>query len=119
MNALLPLWAEITVSVLLLAGSLITLVGCLALWRFPGFYQRMHGPTLGATLGLFLILLASLVYFTMTGGGVPAPHEILISTFLSMTVPATTLMLARAALYRHRRAKGERPPGDVPPDEAP
>lgn len=99
----LPLWAEILTSLLLVAGGLLTLVGCLGLWRFHSFYQRMHGPTLGATMGMVFIVLASMLYFTMTDEG-PALHEVLIAVFLTMTVPATTLMLARAALYRHRRA---------------
>ncbi|VCU69679.1 Na(+)/H(+) antiporter subunit G [Pigmentiphaga humi] len=101
--ASLPIWAEILTSLLLVGGGLLTLIGCLGLWRFHSFYQRLHGPTLGATMGLVAILLASMLYFSTTDGG-PALHEILIAVFLTMTVPATTLMLARAALYRHRRA---------------
>lgn len=100
---MLPLWAEILVSLLLAAGGVLTLIGCLGLWRFHSFYQRMHGPTLGATMGMVFIVLASMLYFTMTDDG-PALHEVLIAVFLTLTVPATTLMLARAALYRHRRA---------------
>ncbi|MDX3905479.1 MAG: monovalent cation/H(+) antiporter subunit G [Pigmentiphaga sp.] len=113
---ILPLWAEILVSLLLVAGGLLTLVGCLGLWRFPDFYQRMHGPTLGATMGMVFILLASMLYFSMTAEGA-ALHELLIAALLTLTVPATTLMLARAALYRHRRTSGDVPMrGEGPKD---
>lgn len=110
----LPLWADVVISLLLVAGGLLTLIGCLGLWRFHSFYQRMHGPTLGATMGMVSFALASMLYFSMTGDGA-ALHEILIAIFLTLTVPATTLMLARAALYRHRRA-GKAVPA---PDRAP
>ncbi|OVZ59929.1 hypothetical protein CDO44_10180 [Pigmentiphaga sp. NML080357] len=114
----LPIWADVLVSLLLVTGGLLTLVGCLGLWRFHSFYQRMHGPTLGATMGMVFILLASMLYFTMAEEG-PALHEILIAVFLTLTVPATTLMLARAALYRHRRAGKAVPTRDEPPGIGP
>jgi len=106
----LPMWAEILASLLLVAGSLLTLIGCLGLWRFKNFYQRLHGPTLGATMGMLFIVLASTLVFSMADEG-PAVYEVLIAVFLTMTAPATTLMLARAALYRHRRGRQDLPPG--------
>jgi multicomponent K+:H+ antiporter subunit G len=105
----LPLWGEIVVSAFVVAGSLLTLIGCVGLLRLKTFYQRVHAPTLGSTFGMLLTLLGSIVYFTLAGG-VPAPHEILISVFLTMTVPASLLILARAALYRQRRM------ADIPKD---
>lgn len=107
---LLPLWAEILASLLLMAGGLLTLIGCLGLWRFKSFYQRLHGPTLGATMGMLFIVLASTLVFSTANEG-PALPEALIAIFLTMTAPATTLMLARAALYRQRRGRKDLPPG--------
>ena len=46
----LPLWAEILVSLFLLLGSGVTLIGCTGLVRFKTFYERIHAPTLGSTL---------------------------------------------------------------------
>ncbi len=99
----LPFWSEILIALLLIVGSLLTLIGSLGMWRLQSFYQRLHGPTLGATMGMYFLLLASMLFFAMTGLG-PSWHEILIAIFLVVTVPVTTMVLARAALYRHRRS---------------
>ena len=42
-----------------------------------GFYQRVHGPTLGATLGTGGILLGSMVCFSALEGR-PVLHEVLM-----------------------------------------
>ncbi|HEY8579232.1 MAG TPA: monovalent cation/H(+) antiporter subunit G [Beijerinckiaceae bacterium] len=97
-----PLWAAIVVSVLLLGGSLLTLIGALGLLRMATFYERIHAPTLGTTLGMMGVLAASAVYFTATGGRFVA-HEILIAIFVTLTTPVTLMLLGRAALYRDRR----------------
>lgn len=98
----LPFWAEIVVSLLLVISGVVTLIGTLGLWRFRNFYQRMHGPTMGSSLGLGTILLASIIAFSLQEER-PVIHEVLAWVFLTLTIPVTTMMLARAALYRHRR----------------
>ncbi|MDI6028216.1 monovalent cation/H(+) antiporter subunit G [Corticibacterium sp. UT-5YL-CI-8] len=109
-----PLWAAIAVSVLLVAGSLLTLAGCIGMVRFRSFYQRIHAPTIGTSFGTIFILAGSVVYFTVTQLR-PAVHEVLIFVFVSVTTPVTLMLLARAALYRDRI---ERDP-DVPPSKDP
>ena len=61
----LPPWAAILVAVLVLLGALFTLIGSIGLLRLKNFYQRVHGPTLGSTLGTFFILLASITCFSV------------------------------------------------------
>ena len=108
----LPLWLVIIVGVLAIAGALLTLIGCLGLVRLNGFYDRIHAPTLGTSLGSGLIILASIVFFTVTGQR-PSVHEMLIFLFVTLTTPVTLMLLARAALYRDRvenpEALGHRP----------
>lgn len=111
----LPLWAEIVVSLLLVIGGLATLVGTLGLWRFRNFYQRMHGPTMGSSMGLGAVLLASIIAFSVSEERVVI-HEVLAWIFLTLTIPVTTMMLARAALYRHRR-EGKNVPTRHKPDD--
>ena len=41
----LPLWLSILVSVCVLLGALLTMVGCLGLVRLRTFYLRIHAPT--------------------------------------------------------------------------
>ncbi|MDC9826344.1 monovalent cation/H(+) antiporter subunit G [Devosia sp. ZB163] len=103
MNALhaLPEWAAILVALCLLAGALITLAGTIGLTRFPTFYQRIHAPTLGTSFGAAFILVASMIYFSVSEAR-PVLHELLILIFVTITTPITLMLLARAALYRDR-----------------
>jgi multicomponent K+:H+ antiporter subunit G len=96
-----PEWAAILVSILVLAGALITFIGTIGLARFATFYQRIHAPTLGTSLGAWLVLLASSIYSSMALGR-PVVHEALILIFVVVTTPVTLILLARAALYRDR-----------------
>ncbi|MBD0414041.1 monovalent cation/H(+) antiporter subunit G [Oryzicola mucosus] len=109
-----PLWAAIAVSVLLVAGSLLMLAGCIGMVRFRSFYQRIHAPTLGTSFGTIFILAGSVVYFTVTQLR-PAVHEVLIFVFVSVTTPVTLMLLARAALYRDRIERVQ----DVPASKDP
>lgn len=105
----LPLWLAASVGAFALVGSALTFLGCLGLARFTSFYQRVHAPTLGTSFGAVFVLLASILYFSVTGKR-PAIHEVLILVFVSLTTPVTLMLLARAALYRDRAEQN----GDVP-----
>lgn len=97
----LPLWAAIVVGLFVLLGASITLVGVIGLLRMGTFYERVHPPTLGMTLGTGFILLASITCFSVLQSR-PVLHEILIAVFVTVTTPITLMLLARAALYRDR-----------------
>lgn len=97
----LPLWAALLVALLLVLGSGLTLLGAIGLVRLDSFYKRVHSPTMGTTWGTGGILLASMLFFTMTEGR-PVLHELLIAVFVTVTTPVTLMLLARAALYRDR-----------------
>ena len=97
----LPVWAAILVGLLLLGGAVVTLIGTLGLLRLKTFYERVHAPTLGTTLGSALVLAASMVCFTVLQSR-PVAHELLIGLFVTLTTPVTLMLLARAAIYRDR-----------------
>lgn len=97
----LPLWAAILTSVLLLTGSSLALIGSIGLLRFKTFYERVHAPTLGTTMGLFTILAASMLYFSLAQTR-PVVHEILIAIFVTTTTPVTFMVLVQATIYRDR-----------------
>ena len=103
----LPAWAAIATAALLVLGAAITLIGSLGLLLFRGFYERVHAPTLGATLGTGCILCASMIYFSALQTR-PVLHEILIALLSTVTTPVTLMILVRAALFRDRleRARG-------------
>ena len=98
----LPMWATLPVSLLLILGGVIILIGALGLMRLPSFYQRMHGPAITVTLGAGCILLASMLYFTVLQSR-PVIHEIIIAVFLLMTGPVVAMLIMRAAVYRDLR----------------
>jgi multicomponent K+:H+ antiporter subunit G len=107
----LPLWAALIVGIFVLLGAVITLVGAMGLIRLDSFYDRVHAPTLGPTLGTLCILIASIKCFSVLQSR-PIVHEILIGIFVTLTTPVTLMLLARAALYRDRRSGDV----DVPKD---
>lgn len=105
----LPLWAEILIAVLVLSGSIIALLGSIGLMRLKSYFERVHAPSIIATMGCWLIMWATFVFFSATGQGL-ALHALLIAVFIAVTVPITTIFLMRAALFRARRAGRDVPP---------
>lgn len=97
----LPAWAALVVALLVLAGAAVALIGSLGLLRLKTFYERLHPPTLGSTLGMALIVLGSIVCFSVLRSRLSV-HEVLIGVFLTATAPVAFMLLARAALYRDR-----------------
>lgn len=108
----IPLWIAVLVALFLVTGSAVTLLGTIGLLRFGSFYERVHAPTLGNTGGTGAILIASIIFFSVTQSR-PVLHELLIAAFMAVTTPVTLLLLARAALYRDRtEGTGAVPPSD-------
>ena len=100
--------------VLIVLGALLAFSGSLGLLRLKTFYERVHPPTMGTTLGAALILAGSMLYFSALETR-PVVHEILIAVFMAFTTPVTYMLLVRAALHRDR-AEGRDPlePGGEP-----
>lgn len=86
---------------LALAGAVLALVGSLGLVRMRSFYERVHPPTLGGTLGTYLVLAASGLFFAVHESRW-AVSEVLIAIFMAVTTPVTYMLLVRAALHRDR-----------------
>ena len=105
----LPLWAQILVAALVVGGALIALLGSLGLWRLKSYFERVHAPSIIATMGCWLIMHATWIYFSVSGQGF-VMHSVLIAIFVAVTVPITTIFLMRAALFRARRAGEPVPP---------
>jgi len=107
----LPLWAEILTAAFVVIGAAFAAIGSFGLVRLPTLFRRIHAPTLGATVGVWSLTLATIVYFSAQGFSLFL-HAVLIALFVALTAPVTTIFLMRAALFRERQ-KG----GDVPPPE--
>lgn len=101
MTQTVPLWVEVVTGVLVLLGAFMALVGSLGLARLESFFQRMHAPTLGATVGTWSVTLAIALYFSIVRDQFFA-HALLIGLMLAVTTPVTTIFLMRAAIFRVR-----------------
>jgi multicomponent K+:H+ antiporter subunit G len=97
----LPALAAALTALLVLAGAALALIGSLGLLRLRSFYDRIHAPTLGTTLGTGFVLIASMVLFSALESR-PVLHEIAIGVFMTITTPVTYMLLVRAALHRDR-----------------
>lgn len=95
----LPLWAAIVIALLLVLAGLVTLIGSLGLLRLHSFFERMHAPTLGMTLGAFCLALAATLMASLLQGR-PIFHEWLICLFLFITAPVTAILLMQSAIRR-------------------
>jgi multicomponent K+:H+ antiporter subunit G len=111
MSGELSLWVQIPVAILLVLSSLFALIGAVGLLRMRDYFQRMHPPALASTLGAWCVALASIIYFSALKSA-PVLHAWLIPILLAITMPVTTLLLARAALFRKRMA-GDDVPAEV------
>jgi multicomponent K+:H+ antiporter subunit G len=99
----LPLWIEAIVAALLLCSAVLVLAAAWGVVRLKTFFQRLHPPALTFVGASWCVTLASIVYFSALAEG-PELHVWLIIILLSITVPITTMLLARAALFRSRQA---------------
>lgn len=96
-------WVELTVAALLVLSGVLVLVSAVGFLRLPDFFLRMHPPALAYTLGCWTVALAAALYFSVLQAQLLL-HPLLIPAFLAVTVPVTTLLIARATVFRSRRA---------------
>jgi multicomponent K+:H+ antiporter subunit G len=101
-----PPFVAVAVSVLVVLGAALTLIGCIGLLRLRSFYERVHAPTMGTTLGMALVLAASMLLFS-TIESRPVVHELLIGVFVTISAPVAFTLLVRAALRRDTGDAGD------------
>jgi multicomponent K+:H+ antiporter subunit G len=97
-GALPPVVATL-VALLVVLGAAFALIGSFGLLRMPTFYERVHPPTMGTTLGVAATLAASMLLFSVLESR-PVLHEIVIGVFAIVTTPVTFMLLVRAAVHR-------------------
>jgi multicomponent K+:H+ antiporter subunit G len=104
-----PAWAALPAALLVVAGASLALIGSVGLLRLRSFYERVHAPTLGTSMGMACVLIASMLVFSALQARFVL-HEILIAVFMIVTTPVTLMLLARAALYRDRSEGSDQVP---------
>jgi len=110
----LPPLVAFVVAALVVLGAAVALIGSIGLLRLRTFYERIHPPTMGTTLGVGCVLLASMLLFSALALR-PVVHEIVIAVFVVLTTPVTFMLLVRAAIHRERAARE----ADARADQAP
>lgn len=96
MNAL-PVWLDLPIAAMLIAGAMFSLIGSWGLAKLSDFFKRLHGPTKATTLGVGCVLIASSAYFSWRQG-TPNVHELLVAVFLFITAPVSAHLVIKAAL---------------------
>jgi multicomponent K+:H+ antiporter subunit G len=107
----MPVWAELIIAALLVLSGVFVLISAAGLVLLKHFFVRMHPPALAYTLGTWCVALASVLYFSLLESRLML-HPLVIPILLAISVPVTTLLLARVALFRRRIAgiEGTPPP---------
>ena len=91
----MPPFAEIMVALTLLVGTFLMLVTGIGLVRFPDVFCRMHAAGKAGTLGISLVILATVIMF---GSDLNIVLRGLLAIFFQfLTTPTATHLLARAA----------------------
>jgi multicomponent K+:H+ antiporter subunit G len=104
----IALWAEWLIAGLALFGAGFALIGSYGLAKLSDFGKRLHGPTKASTLGVGCVLIASMLWFGLTGR--PSLHELLITAFLFFTAPVSAHLLIKAAMKLDQSLKAPPPP---------
>lgn len=94
----------------LLIGAGFILVGAIGLLKFNDPMTRLHAPTKVGTLGIGMLLLASILAAIVSGD--PSFHELLIMAFLFATAPISAHFIAKVSIHRRACATPPSPPRD-------
>ena len=94
----------------LLIGSGFVLVGAIGLLKFNDPMTRLHAPTKVGTVGIGMLLLASIL--NALAAGDPSIHELLIMAFLFVTAPVSAHFIAKVSIHRRDCMTPPSPPRD-------
>ena len=88
---------DIATALCLLIGSGFVVVGAIGLVRFNSSMTRLHAPTKVGTVGIGMLLLASIIHsYTL---GESSFHEMLIMAFLFATGPISAHFVAKVNIH--------------------
>jgi multicomponent Na+:H+ antiporter subunit G len=89
---------QFLVGMLILVGSLLSLLSAFGLLRLPDVYTRSHAATKSATLGVVCVLSGAFIFF-WSNEGIISARLILGIVFVLLTAPVAGHLIGRAA-YR-------------------
>jgi len=85
---------EWLVALLLVAGTVVMVLGAVGLLRMPDVYTRAQAATKTSTLGVTLIFLASALHFAELAA---VAQSLAVVAFAFLSVPLAAHMVTRAA----------------------
>lgn len=94
----------------LLVGAGFVLVSVIGLLKFNDSMTRLHAPTKVGTVGIGMLLVASIVHTLQLGGS--SIHELLITAFLFVTAPISANFIAKVNIHRGACQEPPEPPQD-------
>ena len=94
----------------LLVGAFFVFVGVVGLLKFNDPMTRLHAPTKVGTVGIGMLLLASILNALASGD--PSIHELLIMAFLFVTAPVSAHFIAKVSIHRRDCETPPSPPRD-------
>lgn len=94
----------------LLIGSGFIVVGVIGLLKFNDPMTRLHAPTKVGTVGIGMLLLASMIHSFVLGE--TSIHEVLIMAFLFVTAPITAHFIAKVSIHGRTCDTPPSPPRD-------
>lgn len=106
----LAILATYAAGLCLLIGAGFVAVGVIGLLKFNDPMTRLHAPTKVGTLGIGMLLLASMLRALAAGD--PSIHELLILAFLFATAPISANFIAKVSLHRQACETPPEPPRD-------
>lgn len=83
-------------ALLILIGSIISVISAFGIVRFPDVYSRAHAATKSSTLAVLLTLAGAFLYFLLTDGTVSV-RLILGIVFVFITSPTAGHLIIRTA----------------------
>jgi len=106
----MPLVLEALAAVSLIIGAGFVLVGAIGLMKFNDSMTRLHAPTKVGTVGIGMLLLASMLKSLAWGD--PSIHELLIMAFLFVTAPISAHFIAKVNMHKRSCDTPPPPPRD-------
>lgn len=87
---------DITIGIIILAGSFFILVSSVGLLKMPDLYTRMSSTTKASTLGAGMVLVGTALIWQDIG---ITARVVVIISFLFLTAPVAAHVIGRAAYF--------------------
>ncbi|MFD2704099.1 monovalent cation/H(+) antiporter subunit G [Salibacterium lacus] len=86
------------IGIIVLTGSVLSLISAFGLLRLPDIYTRSHAATKASTLSVMCILIAAFLFFAVSEGLYSA-RILLGIVFVFITAPVGGHLISRAAYH--------------------